>query len=29
VEGSFAVAGDRLTLPNPKGGQSSFERFRQ
>ncbi len=27
VEGSFAVTKDRLTLPNPKGGESSFERF--
>jgi hypothetical protein len=27
VEGSFAVMEDRLTLPNPKGGESSFKRF--
>jgi hypothetical protein len=27
VEGSFAVTTDRLTLPNPKGGETSFERF--
>ena len=27
VEGSFAVTEHRLTLPNPKGGESSFERF--
>jgi hypothetical protein len=27
VEGSFDVTEDRLTLPNPKGGTSSFERF--
>jgi hypothetical protein len=27
VEGSFALAGNRLTLPNPKGGASSFDRF--
>ena len=27
VEGNFAVTTDRLTLPNPKGGASSFERF--
>jgi hypothetical protein len=27
VEGSFAVTEDRLTLPNPKGGKSSFERL--
>ena len=27
VEGSFALSGDRLTLPNPKGGESSFGRF--
>jgi len=27
VEGSFAVTKDRLTLPNPKGGESSFEHF--
>jgi len=27
LEGSFAVTEDRLTLPNPKGGESSFERF--
>jgi hypothetical protein len=27
VEGQFAVAGERLMLPNPKGAQSAFERF--
>jgi hypothetical protein len=27
VEGNFALIGDLLTLPNPHGGGSSFERF--
>jgi hypothetical protein len=27
VEGKFAVTELRLTLPNPKGGEASFERF--
>ena len=27
IEGSFSVTGDRLSLPNPRGGQSSFERM--
>ena len=27
VEGSFALTGNRLTLPNPKGGGSNFDRF--
>jgi hypothetical protein len=27
VEGSFGVAEGRLTLPNPKGGEATFERF--
>ena len=27
VEGSFDLSGNRLTLPNPKGGGSAFERF--
>jgi hypothetical protein len=27
VQGTFALAGDRLTLPNPKGAGSSFDRF--
>lgn len=27
VEGGFGLTGDRLTLPNPKGGESGFERF--
>jgi len=27
VEGSFEMIADRLTLPNPKGGGSTFERF--
>ncbi len=27
VEGGFVLAENRLTLPNPKGGGSSFERF--
>lgn len=27
VSGTFVLEGDRLTLPNPNGGQSSFERF--
>jgi hypothetical protein len=27
VEGRFAVTGDRLTLTNPRGGESVFERF--
>jgi len=27
LEGSFALTGDRLMLPNPRGGQSSFQRF--
>jgi hypothetical protein len=27
VEGTYALSGDRLTLPNPKGGGSSFDRF--
>lgn len=27
VEGRFALTGESLTLPNPRGGQSSFERF--
>jgi len=27
LEGKFALGGDRLTLPNPKGGLSIFERF--
>lgn len=27
VTGSFAVQKDRLTLPNPKGGESAFEKF--
>jgi len=27
VEGVFALTGNRLTLPNPKGGASTFDRF--
>ena len=27
LEGRFTLAGGRLTLPNPRGGESSFERF--
>lgn len=27
VQGDFSIKQDRLTLPNPKGGQSTFERF--
>jgi len=27
VEGSFTVSGDRLTLTNPRGNESVFERF--
>jgi hypothetical protein len=27
VEGTFAMTGNRLTLPNPKGGASGFDRF--
>lgn len=27
LEGAFALTEDRLTLPDPKGGESSFERF--
>jgi len=27
VSGKFAVAGNRLTIANPQGGQSTFERF--
>jgi hypothetical protein len=27
VEGQFSLTGDRLLLPNPKGGQSGFERY--
>jgi len=27
LAGGFVLAGDRLTLPNPKGGASSFQRF--
>ncbi len=27
VEGTFTVSGDRLTLTNPRGGESLFERF--
>jgi hypothetical protein len=27
VEGSFTVSANHLTLPNPKGGGSSFDRF--
>ncbi len=27
VDGSITVTADRLTLPNPKGGESIFERF--
>jgi hypothetical protein len=27
VKGSITVTADRLTLPNPKGGESTFERF--
>ena len=27
VNGMFTVEGDRLTLPNPNGGQSGFQRF--
>jgi len=27
VEGQYQIAGDELTLPNPRGGQSVFKRF--
>lgn len=27
LEGRFGIAGDRLALPNPRGGESRFERF--
>jgi hypothetical protein len=27
VDGAFGFADDRLTLPNPKGGSSTFSRF--
>jgi len=27
LEGNFVVTGDQLTLPNPKGGPSRFDRF--
>jgi hypothetical protein len=27
VEGNITITADRLTLPNPKGGESAFERF--